>query len=140
MKNITIAGRLTKDAEQRTTPGGDKVTGFTVAVDDRSAKNASTIFFEANLWGARGDKMAQYLTKGSSVTVTGDLTRREYDGKTYLGVRVDNLTLQGGKSEAKGGGGGNDEFSGPAGKTDSRAQFDLDSDIPFVRQAFSYEC
>ena len=126
MKNITIAGRLTKDAEQRTTPGGDKVTGFAVSVDDRSAKDASTIFFECNLWGARGDKLAQYLTKGSSVTVTGDLTRREYDGKTYLGVRVDNLTLQGGKSEAKGEG-----FSGPAGKPDAREQYDLDDSIPF---------
>lgn len=139
MKNITIAGRLTKDAEQRTTPGGDKVTGFTVAVDDRSAKDASTIFFECNLWGARGDKLAQYLTKGSSVTVTGDLTRREYDGKTYLGVRVDNLTLQGGKSEAKGGGGG-EGFSGPAGKPDSREQYDLSDDIPFARKAYDYEC
>lgn len=126
MKNITIAGRITKDAEQRTTTGGDKVTAFSVAVDDRSGKEKGTIFFDCNLWGARGDGLAQYLTKGSSVTVTGDLTRREYDGKTYLGVRVDNLTLQGGKSEAKG-----ESFSGPAGKPDTREQYDLDDSIPF---------
>lgn len=119
MKNITIAGRLTKDAEQRNTNGGDKVTAFSVAVDDRSGKEPSTIFFECNLWGNRGEKLAQYLTKGSSVTVTGDLTRREYEGKTYLGVRVDNLTLQGGKSS-----GGSSQSQGKA------IEDDLDS-IPF---------
>lgn len=105
MKNITIAGRLTKDAETRTLNNGDKVASFSVAVDDRAGKEKATIFFECSLYGKRGEGLAQYLTKGSSVTVTGDLTKREYEGKTYLGVRVDNLTLQGGKSESAGSGG-----------------------------------
>jgi single-strand DNA-binding protein len=125
MKNITIAGRITKDAELRNTNAGDKVTGFSVAVDDRSAKEASTIFFECTLWGNRGDKLAQYLTKGSSVTVTGDLTKREYEGKTYLGVRVDNLTLQGGKH----GGGEGSASDKPSNK--ARESYDLNDDIPF---------
>lgn len=115
MKNITIAGRITKDAEQRQA-GSDTVTGFSVAVDDRGGRDRSTIFFECSLWGKRGDALLQYLTKGSSVTVTGDLSRREHDGKTYLGIRVEQVTLQGGgKSEDK---------------SPQRESFD-DSSIPF---------
>lgn len=101
MKNITIAGRLTKDAELRQA-GSDSVLGFSVAVDDRQGKEKSTIFFECNLWGKRGESLQQYLTKGSSVTVSGDLSKREHDGKTYLGVRVDQVTLQGGGKASEG--------------------------------------
>ena len=98
MKAITIAGRLTKDATTREA-GSDKVTGFSVAVDDRSQKEKATIFFDCSLWGKRGESLAQYLTKGSSVTVSGDLGTREYEGKTYLTVRVNDVTLQGGGGE-----------------------------------------
>jgi len=135
MKNITIAGRITKDAEQRTTTGGDKVTAFSVAVDDRSGKEKGTIFFDCNLWGARGDSLAQYLTKGSSVTVCGDLSKREHEGKIYLTVRVDNVTLQG-APKAAGGGGDRGEYSNKP----SLRDFALDDDVPFIRPAFSHEC
>ncbi len=135
MKNITIAGRITKDAEQRTTTGGDKVTAFSVAVDDRSGREKGTIFFDCNLWGARGDSLAQYLTKGSSVTVCGDLSKREHEGKSYLTVRVDSLTLQG-APKAAGGGGDRGEYSSKP----SLRDFDFDDSVPFIRPAFSYEC
>ena len=38
MKNVTIAGNIGKNAETRTTPNGDKVTSWTVGVDDRTSK------------------------------------------------------------------------------------------------------
>lgn len=129
MKNITIAGRITKDAEQRVA-GKDKVCGFSVAVDDRSGTEKTTLFFDCNLWGARGEKLAQYLTKGSSVTVTGDLSKREYDGKTYLTIRVDNLTLQGGGKGETGGGGQVQE--GAAHRNVVKEAYDLNDDIPFI--------
>jgi single-strand DNA-binding protein len=72
------------------------------------------------------------------VTVCGDLSKREHEGKSYLTVRVDNLTLQSAFRAA--GGGGGEGFSGPAGKVDSRASYNLDDDVPFIRPAFSYEC
>jgi single-strand DNA-binding protein len=97
MKNVTIAGNIGKNAETRTTPNGDKVTSWTVGVDDRTSKEKGTMWFDCTLWGKRGDALAQYLTKGGKVTVSGELTRREYDGKTYLGMNVNDVTLQGGK-------------------------------------------
>lgn len=80
MKNVTIAGRLTRDAVLRTMNNGDHVLGFSVAVDDRAGKEKTTLFFDASLFGKRGDALAQYLTKGSSVTVSGDLGKREHEG------------------------------------------------------------
>ena len=95
MKQITIAGNIGRGAEIRTTQGGDKVTGFSVAVSDRQ-KN--TTWFDCSLWGKRGESLAQYLTKGNKVAVTGELTTREHEGKTYLGCRVSELTLLGSNS------------------------------------------
>jgi single-strand DNA-binding protein len=125
MKNLTIAGRLTKDAETRDA-GGSRVTGFSVAVDNWDGKTKGTLFFDASMWGDRGEKLAQYLIKGVSVTVSGDLGTREYDGKIYLTIRVADVTLQGGKAAATGGDGV--AFK----KTDgSVGHHDLSDDIPF---------
>lgn len=96
MKSITIAGNIGKDAEVRTTQGGDKVTSWSVAVEDRQGQEKSTIWFDCTLWGKRGEVLAQYLTKGTRVAVSGDLSKREYEGKTYLTVRADQVTLLGG--------------------------------------------
>lgn len=96
MKNVTIAGNIGKDAETRTTQGGDQVTGWSVAVEERNGQDKRTIWFDCSLWGKRGQALAQYLTKGSRVAVTGDLSTREHNGKTYLTVRASEVTLMGG--------------------------------------------
>ena len=126
MKSLTIAGRLTKDATTRDA-GSDKVTGFSVAVDDRNGKEKTTLFFDCSMWGKRGETLAQYLTKGSSVTVSGDLGTREHNGKTYLTLRVGDVTLQGGKPAASD---ADEGFSGPAGRADT-SHHDLSDPIPF---------
>lgn len=101
MKNITIAGRVTKDAELRQA-GSDQVCGFSVAVDDRQGREKTTIFFECSIWGKRGESLYPHIKKGNPITVSGDLSRRENDGKTYLGVRVDQVTLQGSSTHTDG--------------------------------------
>jgi single-strand DNA-binding protein len=96
MKTITIAGNIGKDAELRSTQGGDKVAGFSVAVESREGREKSTIWFDVSIWGKRAEALAQYLTKGTRVAVSGDLGKREYEGKTYLTVKADQVTLLGG--------------------------------------------
>lgn len=96
MKNLTIAGNIGKDAVTRTTQSGDSVTGWSVAVEERNGQDKRTIWFDCSLWGKRGASLAQYLTKGSRVAVSGDLSTREHEGKTYLTVRADQVTLLGG--------------------------------------------
>jgi single-strand DNA-binding protein len=96
MKTITIAGNIGKDAELRSTQGGDKVAGFSVAVESREGKEKTTIWFDVSIWGKRAEALSQYLTKGTRVAVSGDLGKREYEGKTYLTVKADQVTLLGG--------------------------------------------
>lgn len=102
MKNITIAGNIGKNAEIRNA-GQNKVTGWTVAVDDGWGDNKTTIWFDCNFWGQRGEKVAPYIQKGGKITVTGELSKREHDGKTYLTVNVNDITLQSRSGEQSGG-------------------------------------
>ena len=126
MKAITIAGRIGKDAETRNTQGGDQVTGFTVAVDEGFGDKKRTIWFDVSQWGKRGAAVAPYLKKGSSVTVTGDLSTREYEGKTYLTICAHDLTLQGGSTGGQQGGNRDAGYQAPP------ANDGLDDDtIPF---------
>jgi len=103
MKQIVIAGNIGKNAELRTTPGGDSVAGFSVAVEMRAGKEKATMWFDVSIWGKRAEALAQYLTKGSKVCVSGDLGTREYEGKTYLTIRASEVTLMGGKRDDAGG-------------------------------------
>ena len=97
MKTITIAGRLGKDSEFRRTQNGDPVLSFGVAVDHGYGDKKTTMWLDCSLFGKRGESLEQYLKKGSAVTVSGDFSTREYDGKTYLQIRANDVTLQGGK-------------------------------------------
>lgn len=108
MQNIVIAGRIGRDAETRTA-GDGTVTGFTVAVDVRQGREKTTNWWRVSLWGNRGEKLAQYLTKGASVTVSGEFSLSEYDGKPQLNIRANDVALQGGggeRQQPRGGGGG----------------------------------
>ena len=129
MKNLTIAGNIGKDAETRRTQSGDAVTSFSIAVEDRIPKEKGTIWFRCSLWGKRGESLAQYLTKGSKVAVSGELSIEVYEGKTNLTVKVDQVTLLGG--------GQDDNVSrrdtarqAPAGDG-AGGRPDLDDEIPF---------
>lgn len=123
MKNITIAGNIGKDAVTRNTQGGDSVTSWSVAVEERNGQDKRTIWFDVSLWGKRGSSLAQYLTKGTRVAVAGDLSTREHDGKTYLTVRADQVTLLGGGEQRQ------QQSNGDQSRGQSRA--DLDDEIPF---------
>lgn len=130
MQQIVIAGRIGRDAETRTA-GDGTVTGFTVAVDVRQGREKSTNWWRVSLWGKRGESLAQYLTKGASVTVSGEFSLSEYEGKPQLNIRANDVALQGGGGERQqprndapprsGGGGGG--FQAPD---------DLDDDVPFM--------
>lgn len=134
MKSITIAGNIGKDAETRRTQNGDAVTSWTVAVEDRQGQTKTTIWFDCSLWGKRGESLAPYLTKGGKVAVSGEMSTREHNGKTYITVRAEQVTLLGGKA---------DDRQSDTARTADRAQRpadgygaggrpDLDDEIPFA--------
>ena len=61
--------------------------------------NKNTVWLDCSLWGDRGERVAQYITKGSQLGVSGELGTREHDGKTYVTLNVREVTLVGGKSD-----------------------------------------
>ncbi len=129
MINATVTGRIGKDAETRAA-GKDTVTSFSVASDVRNGKEKSTIWCDASIWGKRGEALAQYLKKGTPVTVIGELTQNEHNGKTYLKVRVDHIELQGkGGGESSSGGGSSRRAPDPA--PDDNSGGGGDDEIPF---------
>ena len=96
MMNITLAGRIGGDATHRATDNGE-VTSFNMAVDHGFGDRKSTYWFSVSMWGKRSSALSPHLRKGSSVTVTGEFSTREHEGKTYLQCRANDITLQGGK-------------------------------------------
>jgi single-strand DNA-binding protein len=134
-----ILGRLGKDAETKTTSGGQTVTSFTVATDSGFGDKKQTHWVACALWGDRGAKIAQYLLKGSMVAVSGELKPREYtkqDGSLgfSLDLRVAELEFAG-KSGNDNSGGGYQQPAAPAPRPapQQRAQsYKADEDdIPF---------
>ena len=127
MMQLTIAGNIGRDAEVRKTQNGDSVAGFSVAVETRANGQKATQWFDVSLWGARGERLAQYLTKGSRVAVAGQLGTREHNGKTYLTVRASEITLMGGGQRD----GGERADRQDRGDAERRQTSDLDDEIPF---------
>ena len=98
MKVCTIAGRLTKDCQIKENEGRQFAT-FSVAVDDGYGQNKGVMYFDITY---HRSAVAQYLTKGTRVCVSGELKQREYNGKTYLSIRASDLSLMGGGASRDG--------------------------------------
>ena len=126
MQTITIAGRIGRDAELRTTQSGDTVSGFTVAVDVRQGREKVTNWWRVSLWGKRAEALNQYLTKGASVTVMGEFSLSEYEGKPQLNIRASEIALQGGRQEQR-----DDAPRQNRAANNSFANDDIDDSIPF---------
>ena len=104
MNSITIAGGLGRDAELKYLNNGDPICNFSVA--DSQGRDKGTIWWSCTLFGKRGEALAQYLTKGQSVTVVGSVTEREWQDKEgnkrkSMDVRVSEIALQGGRKETE---------------------------------------
>lgn len=135
MKTVCISGNIGKDAETRTS-GDTTVTGWSVAVEDRKGQEKGTLWFDCALWGKRGEVLAQYLTKGSKVSVSGDLGTREHNGKTYLTIRADQVTLMGGgerRDDQPPRDYAPDQRAPAGGRAGGRAG-DMDQEIPFAME------
>lgn len=132
MNCFNFTGRLAKDAETRFIASGDAITNFSVAVDSGYGDKKVTTWLNAAMWGKRGEAVQPYLLKGTQVAISGELTNREYTDKEgnkrhSLDVRVNDLTLIGGKNDKQ-------EYQPkPAQKpADEPGDFtNFESDVPF---------
>ena len=128
---ITVVGNLTADPELRFTPSGAAVANFTVAstprIFDRQSsewKDGEALFLRCNIWREAAENVAESLTRGSRVIVTGRLKQRSFETRegekrTVFEVEVDEIgpslryaTAKVNKASRGGGGGG---FGGGSG-------------------------
>ncbi len=110
----TLMGNLTRDPELRQIPSGQSVCSFSLALN-RSFKGSdgnwqeATDYVDVVAWGPLGERVAQYVTKGRPVLVSGRLQSRQWeqDGqkRSKLEVVANDVTFLGGRGEGEGGGG-----------------------------------
>lgn len=132
MQNITITGYLSRDAESSTTQGGDQVTRWNVPVKQGWGDKERTNWFRVSIWGKRAD-FASKARKGEFITVTGELTVGEYDGKPQYEVRANDFTSV--RTAPRDQDAPARIPDGSKGHADQGSSFadDLDDQIPFLR-------
>lgn len=81
MNKVILIGRLTKDPELNFAAGsGTAVTRFSLAVK-RPFKKDESDFINCVAFGKTGETIAQYITKGRQLAVTGSIRTGSYDAK-----------------------------------------------------------
>jgi single-strand DNA-binding protein len=130
---ITLVGNLVDDPELRFTPSGAAVAKFRVASTPRYLdkatnewKDGESLFLQCNIWRQAAENVAESLTKGMRVILTGRLKQRSYETKegekrTVFEVEVDevgpslrNATAKVTRTQRAAGGNGGGGFSAPA--------------------------
>lgn len=123
--NITLIGNLVDDPELRFTPSGAAVAKFRIASTPRFMdkttnewKDGESLFLSCNVWRQAAENVAESLTRGMRVIVSGRLKQRSYETKegekrTVYEVEVDEVgpslrsaTAKVVKAQRGGGGGG----------------------------------
>lgn len=89
---VILMGNLTRDPESRTTPSGQSVTNFSLAVNRTwkgadGQQNEDVSYIDCVAWGKPGEIITQYLSKGRAVLVSGRLDQRSWEDKETGGKR-----------------------------------------------------
>ncbi len=100
---ISIIGNLTDAPELRFTPTGAAVASFTIASTPRTFDKAKgewvdqdALFLRCSIWREAAENVAESLTKGTRVIVTGRLVQRSYETRegekrTVVELQVDEI-------------------------------------------------
>jgi single-strand DNA-binding protein len=131
---VVLMGNLTRDVEMRTTPSGQSVGNFSLAIS-RSWKGQDgqtqeqTSFINCVAWGKTGEIIAQYVSKGSPLLVSGRLDQRSWEDKesgakrSTVEVVVEDFTFVGG------GQGGGSNAGGAASSSSSQSASKKSDDV-----------
>jgi single-strand DNA-binding protein len=100
---ITVIGNLTADPELRFTQSGAAVANFTVASTPRTFdrqsgewKDGEALFMRCNIWRQSAENVAESLTRGARVIVSGRLKQRSFETRegekrTVVELEVDEI-------------------------------------------------
>ncbi len=135
---VTLLGNLTRDPELRTTPSGQNVCSFSLAVNrswrskDGEQKEAVD-YFDCSAWGKAGEIIEQYTQKGRPLLVSGRLQSRSWEQegqkRSKVEVVVEDFNFIGGGSGDSGGGDFTPKSSSPSSKPKSSSKPKKDDDV-----------
>lgn len=120
MNKVLLVGRLTRDPELRTTPGGMAVTRFTIAVSQNfTNKNGErgADFINCSAWGRQADNISKYCRKGTMVSAEGRIRSSSYDAQDGSKRYTTEVVCE------------NVNFLSPKGSTDGAPRNDYASDL-----------
>jgi single-strand DNA-binding protein len=129
MNLVSLIGRLGGDPEVRYTPQGTPVANMSLAVNERWNGNERTYWFRVITWNRLAEIVAEHLSKGNKVGISGRLTSRQWEdregnSRTVVEVVADKVDfLDPRKTEAV-------ETTGEA-PQDEQPESLPDDDIPF---------
>ena len=127
---VVLTGRLTADAELKTTPNGVSVCTFAIAVDSGYGENKQTDFINIVAWRQTAEFVSKYFNKGSMIGIEGSIKTRKYQDKngntrTAFEVVANNVQfMESKKTEA-------DPLQQFANKVDALVEVDDNEDLPF---------
>lgn len=133
---VILMGNLTRDPETRTTPNGQSVTNFSLAVN-RTWKGAdgqqqeSVSYIDCVAWGKPGEIIAQYVQKGRPILVSGRLDQRSWDDKesgqkrSKVEVNIEDFNFIDSGNRDGGGSYGNASSSSNSGGANNRKNDDV---------------
>lgn len=86
LNEAKLIGRVTRDPEIRTTPGGTQVAKFGVATnysykDKSGAKQETTTFHNCVAWGKLAEIIGKWVTKGQEIYVCGRIEENKWETK-----------------------------------------------------------
>ena len=143
---VILMGNLTADPEVRTTPSGQSVTSFSLAVNrtfrgSDGNRREETSFINCTAWGNTGETIAKYVGKGRQLLVSGRLQQRSWEDKetgkrrSAIDVIVEEFSfVNDGRGSSANAAGGSQKASSqsPADTAEVDADEPIDlSDIPF---------
>lgn len=107
MQQAHYIGRVGADAELRYTSSGKAVASFSMAIDNGKDKNNGgadrpPTWIKATLWEKRAEGLAQYITKGKLVYVSGRvgteawIDKQSGEARAKIVITVDNFEFCGG--------------------------------------------
>ena len=109
LNSISIAGRLSKDPELRTTQSGVSVASFTVAVERDFAaqgQQREVDWFDCVAWRQAGEFVSKYFRKGDMIVVTGRMQSRDWtdnsgNKRRNWEIQVEHSYFGGSKSDSQ---------------------------------------
>jgi single-strand DNA-binding protein len=112
LNEVRLIGRLTRDPELRSTPGGQYVASFGLATGSKyrgqdGVMREETTFVDITCWGKLAEMVSKYMKKGRLVFIGGKLKFESWNdketGKKHSRLTVVALNVQFLDSKREGG-------------------------------------